>query len=179
MCKCIALSTQGQSVAFTLSSGEQLEGRLHQDFKDGVVWQGRCLNLEWAYCQVPVLESLLSPRFFISNSLPFGAGASVFSFNRVSRSLLRIPMHVGRVIGGVFYENIPFCLPRSCVLSPSKVSWTFWAGHFPKDPANYKPFSEYFAWAWSLMSVPLPKDLSALPTRPHVSRVFLKRLARG
>ena len=111
MCQCI--SYPGNSISFTLSSGEQLQGPLHRDFKGRVVWQGRCLCLERAYQQVPVLGSHLKfavvavcepssgqPRYFISSSLPFEAGASVFSFSRVSRSLLHIAMRIGRVIGG-------------------------------------------------------------------------------
>ena len=59
MCQRISLAAQGDSISVTFSSGELLEGPLRPDFKGGVVWQGRCLDLERAYRQAPVLGSQL------------------------------------------------------------------------------------------------------------------------
>ena len=161
VCQSIALAVSGREVTFVLSNGEKLEGTLHRDFWNGVAWQGRCLDLERAYRQVPVMESNLRfsviavqhptdgrPKYFLSNSLPFGAGASVFGFNRISRSLLHLSLHYGKVIGGVFYDDIPLLEPkltsRLCSLTIEGIldilGWSY-----SRDPTKYKPFSETFS----------------------------------
>ena len=62
-------------------------------------WKGKCLDLSKAYKQMAIrpdhryLAVLFfhgrdgSPKFYVANSLMFGATAAVYSFNRVSRSL--------------------------------------------------------------------------------------------
>ena len=87
-------------VSIPLKNGECLQGRLHADLRKDVEWRGRCVDLSKAYKQVPVSTGSRPfavlmvhhfetgrPVYFISNSLPFGASASVFGFNRISRSL--------------------------------------------------------------------------------------------
>ena len=39
--------------------------------------------------------------------LPFGACASVYAFNRISRSLLHLLVRLGKITGGVFYDDFP------------------------------------------------------------------------
>ena len=45
--------------------------------------------------------------FYISRSLPFGAGASVFAFNKLSRALWHIMVHKFGLILGVFVDDFP------------------------------------------------------------------------
>ncbi len=89
----------GGVVEMTLSSGETLKGKLHGSL---TVEQARdlcgcTLDLEAAYKQMLVRESsmwasvLMIPnpsggsQFFASKVLPFGASASVYSFNRIAK----------------------------------------------------------------------------------------------
>lgn len=92
-----------------------LEGLLRPDFAAPEKWHGRCVDLSKAYKQVAVgvksrcFAVLLvhhpetgKPVYFVSRSLPFGASASVFSFNRISRSTHHLATVGCRVMGGVF-----------------------------------------------------------------------------
>ena len=111
-------------VEIKLLSGGVLRGPVHADFKNKVSWVGRCLDLEKAYKQVPISEaslpySVLMVRrpddnkvvFFVMQSLPFGACSAVFSFNRISRSLHHLCMHLCKTIGGVFFDDFPLLEP--------------------------------------------------------------------
>ena len=49
---------------------------------------------------------------FTSNSLPFGASASVFGFDRVSRSLWHAATVCCGLLGGVFCDDFPFVEPE-------------------------------------------------------------------
>lgn len=67
-----------------------------QTFGDGT-WKGKCLDLSKAYKQWACFRNDLAviyvrgpdnkPLYYVSNSLMFGATASVYAFNRTSRSL--------------------------------------------------------------------------------------------
>ena len=96
-----------------LSDGEKLEGQLHSSLtlEDAATLMGRTLDLDSAYKQLLVRESSLwcsvlqvydpdgCPHLFVSQVLPFGASAAVYSFNRLSRSL----QHIGtRLFGQVW-----------------------------------------------------------------------------
>ena len=107
-----------------LSDGSMLVGRTRGDLLGGVKWLGRCLDLEKAYKQIPVLAKDLvfavlmvwepgsgSWRYFISRSLPFGCCAAVYGFNRVSRSLLHLALHLAGMIGGVYFDDFPLLEP--------------------------------------------------------------------
>ena len=48
---------------------------------------------------------------FQMQSLPFGACSAVFSFNRISRSLHHLCMHLCKNIGGVFFDDFPLLEP--------------------------------------------------------------------
>ena len=51
------------------------------------------------------------PRFYVSNSLMFGATAAVYSFNRVSRSIWWLLNKMLLIPCGVFYDDYPFVFP--------------------------------------------------------------------
>ena len=52
------------------------------------------------------------PRFYVSNSLMFGATAAVYSFNRVSRSLWFLFNRMLHIPCGVFYDDFPMFSPE-------------------------------------------------------------------
>lgn len=112
----------GLEVSF--ASGEVLRGERHPDFEQRFEWHGRCLDLSKAYKQVPVSKAslkyavLVATRpsdekqvYFVSQSLPFGACAAVYSFNRISRSLWHLSTHLCKTLGGVFYDDFPLLEP--------------------------------------------------------------------
>ena len=89
-------------------------------------WHGRCLESK-AYKHVLVSKAslkcavLVATRpsdgkqvYFTSQSLPFGACAAVYSFNRISRSLWHLSTR--KTLGGVFYDDFP-------LLEPACSSW--------------------------------------------------------
>ena len=90
-------------------------------------WVGKCLDLSKAYKQLAVSErdrsmavilihataadGDLRARYYVSNSLMFGAAASVFAFNRVSRSLHFLFNRLLAVPRSVFYDDYPLLSP--------------------------------------------------------------------
>ena len=109
----IAKTFSCQAIKVPLSDGTTLQGNRHEDFLVGRQWKGRCLDLSKAYKQVPIdcqskqLGVLVAhdpsdggARFFLTQSLPFGACASVYAFNRISRSLLHLLVRLGKITGG-------------------------------------------------------------------------------
>ena len=102
-----------------LRDGTPLSGKLSPDFNGTLAWKGKCLDLEKAYRQVPVSSCSLfcsvalvhkpsgEANYFVSQSLPFGAGSRVYAFNRISASIRFL---VQKVLGGiltVFYDDFP------------------------------------------------------------------------
>ena len=92
-----------------LSTGECLTGRVHASWHNDSTLLGRTLDLKSAYKQLAVnpeqgfVRVMVAydpvrgkPAFFIFNALPFGATGSVYSFNRVAKSLWRIMVSLGR-----------------------------------------------------------------------------------
>ncbi|CAE7475744.1 NAGLU [Symbiodinium sp. CCMP2592] len=166
---CNAVDEKGV-VAVFLRSGEQLRGKLSPDIGRDCAWVGRCLDLEKAYQQVPLASQSLKLavllvrepltnafRFFVSNSLPFGACAAVYSFNRISRSLLHLATTLCGVIGGVFYDDFPLTEPaltaRLCTVSIEalldSLGW-----RYSRDSEKDKPFASQF----NLLGVQLSLD---------------------
>lgn len=107
-------------LAFASSSGKQAHG--------SGAWLGKCLDLSKAYRQMGILpahrhygviffhDASGRPKFYISNSLMFGATAAVYAFNRVSRSLWFL-LNKGLVVPcGVFYDDFPLFSPRETAL---------------------------------------------------------------
>lgn len=91
---------------------------LHSDLLERPDWSGRCLDLTNAYKQILIssnsrsLMVLMVPKpgekrqvFFTTASMPFRCAASVFSFKRITRSLLHLMQTLLGVIGGVFYDD--------------------------------------------------------------------------
>ena len=87
-------------------------------------WLGKCLDLSKAYKQMGVLPAHRDlsviffhdaggkPRFYVSNSLMFGATAAVYAFNRVSRSLWFLFNRMLHIPCGVFYDDFPMFSPE-------------------------------------------------------------------
>ncbi|CAE7311794.1 gpt [Symbiodinium sp. CCMP2592] len=166
---CTAVDEKGVVVVF-LRNGEQLRGKLSPDFGRDCAWVGRCLDLEKAYKQVPLASQSLrlavllvrepltnAFRFFVSNSLPFGACAAVYSFNRISRSLLHLATTLCGVIGGVFYDDFPLIEPaltaRLCSVSIEALLDTL-GWRYSRDSDKDKPFASQF----NLLGVQLSLD---------------------
>ena len=63
--------------------------------------------------------------FFTTASMPFGCAASVFSFNRITRSLLHLMQTVLEVIGGVFYDDFALLEPSASARMCSMASESF------------------------------------------------------
>ena len=144
-----------------LASGEVLQGERHQDFEQRFEWLGRCLDLSKAYKQVPVSKESLKyavlvatrpadgkPVYFLSQSLPFGACAAVYSFNRISRSLWHLSTHLCKTLGGVFYDDFPLLEPACSGRMASAsfqhlldaLGWLYAKG----DDAKCRPFEACF-----------------------------------
>lgn len=93
--------TDDGRVSLKLSDGSSLEGSLHfsLDVTAARTILGRTLDLDSAYKQLLVRQSSLwssvlqvrdcagQPHLFLSQVLPFGASAAVYSFNRFSKAL--------------------------------------------------------------------------------------------
>eukprot|EP00435_Cladocopium_sp_Y103_P049944 s2858_g15.t1 len=88
-------------------------------------WLGKCLDLSKAYKQMAVhpdhrhLSVIFyhdcngAPKYYVANSLMFGACAAVYSFNRVSRSLWYLLNKMLAIPCGVFYDDFPMFSPES------------------------------------------------------------------
>ena len=113
------LHTGGDEVRVRLSTGEILTGWKHPSVKGEVSLVGRGVDLSKAYKQVGILpsslhHSVLGVRktcgtwaYFVSRSLPFGASASVFAFNKLTRALWAILVRKFNVLASVFYDDFP------------------------------------------------------------------------
>ena len=106
-------------VNVTLSDGRMLRGSWHSSFADKPALLGRCVDLSKAYKQVAINGASLMHgvlgykvadaewRLFMTHSLPFGASASVFAFNKISRALWHILTHKFGILASVFYDDYP------------------------------------------------------------------------
>ena len=139
-----------------LEDGTVLGGSIHADFRKHPQWAVRCLDLAKAYKQVPISEESRPfgvlvlhqhgtgiPKFFITRSLPFGACASVFAFNRISRSLWFLAVKLMKIIGGCFYDDFPLIEPEITAQVASSaiehlLSCLGWV--YSSDPAKSRPF---------------------------------------
>lgn len=81
-------------------------------------WQGRTLDLAKAYKQVPITPASRRLciighqikkewQFYTTNVMPFGAVASVYAFNRISRSIHHILTSFLSAVCTVFYDDFP------------------------------------------------------------------------
>ena len=148
------------SISMELLDGRCLNGKVHKDFVCEQKWTGKCLDLAKAYKQVPVAAGSRRfgvlmvhhpedsrPRYFVTRSLPFGARASVYAFNRLSRGLWFLMAKMCHVVLGCFYDDFPIVEPSiSAVLATQSVQHLLEAlgWLYAKDPSKDKPFAEEF-----------------------------------
>ena len=109
------IASMALKVAEAVSTGQQKHGSGE--------WTGKCLDLSKAYKQMGIHPSDRHlaviyfagednlPRFYVSNSLMFGATAAVYSFNRVSRSIWWLLNKMLLIPCGVFYDDYPLFSP--------------------------------------------------------------------
>ena len=120
LCAFVGSSVKDGMALVKMKDGAIQTASIFRDFQAAVDWKGKCLDLEKAYRQVPVSSSSLAysvalvhdlegkPRYFLSQSLPFGACSSVYAFNRIGAALRFLIQHVLKGILTVFYDDFPF-----------------------------------------------------------------------
>ena len=104
----------------TLGNGEHVFLQASQDWGKSLNLLGRTLDLESAYKQVGAFVDELwnriivvfdphstRPAFFVATALMFGSSASVYAFNRISRSLWHIQTAMFNVWSTNFYDDYP------------------------------------------------------------------------
>ena len=114
----VVLSRRDQ-VVVPLSNGEVLVGAWHPTMSAGPAWVGRCIDLSKAYKQVAIHKQSLRHgvlgfntreggwQMYTTSSLPFGASASVYSFNKISRGIWHLLVHKFGFLTSVFYDDYP------------------------------------------------------------------------
>ncbi len=108
-----------------LSSGEVVPLKVSQQWGGHLNLLGRTLDLESAYKQAaPKPDQLWArfiavynpttggPSFFSTAALMFGSTASVYAFNRLSRSLWHIQTSLFSIWSTVFYDDFPTVEPE-------------------------------------------------------------------
>ena len=136
-----------------LEDGSLMGGTVHRDFRTHAAWSIRCLDLAKAYKQVPVSEasrrfgvlvlhdpSTGQPRYVVTRSLPFGACASGFAFNRISRALWYLAIKLMGVVGGCFYDDFPLIEPAPLASSSVEHLLDCLGWVYSSDPAKSRPF---------------------------------------
>ena len=113
------MARDSNTVEVTLSDGIVLSGDVHPEMKCQPAFQGRCFDLSKAYKQVAIHPSSVKHAvlghvtqdkkwlFYISRSLPFGATASVYGFNKVTRALLHLLVVELNFLSGVYFDDFP------------------------------------------------------------------------
>ena len=108
-----------RSIDIQLSNGKRLKGKRHPDFDTHPQLWGRGVDLSKAYKQVGIAPESLKHgalgvrlkdgtwRFFLSKSLPFGATASVYAFNKITRGLWSLLVRKFCIFSTVFYDDFP------------------------------------------------------------------------
>ena len=109
----------GPDIVIRLNSGRALMGRVHPSFNAHPALVGRAVDLSKAYKQVALhpdsrKHSVLGVKkkegewaFFVSRSIPFGASASVFSFNKITRALWSALVRKFGLLVCVFFDDFP------------------------------------------------------------------------
>lgn len=119
----VAESTNRGSYECELHDGSLIGGRLHPSVSSDK-WMGRTLDLSRAYKQLGIDEKsrrlsvvgyqhLDTWKYFLNHVLPFGAAASVYSFNRVSKSLHHIICKLLFSLSTCFYDDFPTISPKA------------------------------------------------------------------
>eukprot|EP00435_Cladocopium_sp_Y103_P001353 s5288_g1.t1 len=106
-------------VIVPMSDGTVLKGSWHESLSGRPALMGRCVDLSKAYKQVAIAEESLKHgvlgykkddgewRLYTTQSLPFGASASVFAFNKISRAIWHLLVHGLHILTCVFYDDFP------------------------------------------------------------------------
>lgn len=109
----------GEEVVVPLSDGTILRGPWHTSMTSQPELLGRCIDLSKAYRQVAIAKDSLRHgvlgyqtsqhgwRYFTTCSLPFGASASVYAFNKISRALWHLLVHGLHILTSVFFDDFP------------------------------------------------------------------------
>ena len=159
LCAYVGSSVKDGKVTMKMKDGAVQTLPISGDFQGAVCWKGKCLDLEKAYRQVPVSSSSLAysvalvhdlggkPRYFLSQSLPFGACSSVYAFNRIGAALRFLIQHVLKGILTVFYDDFPFLEPAASaqlmeMMTSRFLSLLGW--RHAKMDAKDVPFQEVF-----------------------------------
>ena len=114
------VSSDGK-VYLKLSDGSSLRGVLHPSLSscDAKNLRGRTLDLDAAYkqllvakqslwCSVLAIENVNNQReLYLSHVIPFGASASVYSFNRCARAIHSIGERLFGLVWSNFYDDYP------------------------------------------------------------------------
>ena len=123
ICKCCL---HQRVMNFVLSDGRSLNGEVHSDWTSGACnLKSTTLDLKSAYKQLPLhmndrnkaIVTLKNPasgkvEFFLMNTLPFGAVASVLHFNRVSNLIWALGCHLG-LVWGSYFDDFPLICPAT------------------------------------------------------------------
>ncbi len=130
--------TANGRILLDLSTGEKLEGKVHQHWEHGenagLQFVGRLMDLKSAYKQLAVSESSLwssnvhipkysddksvdpsqgrDLEYYSSSALIFGATAAVYAFNRFARALWRCMSVSLDMILTQFYDDFPHLEPQ-------------------------------------------------------------------
>eukprot|EP00435_Cladocopium_sp_Y103_P068420 s303_g31.t1 len=111
--------SNSDEVVVPMSDGTVLRGAWHKSVRAKPALLGRCVDLSKAYKQVAIAAESLKHgvlgyqtkehgwRYYTTQSLPFGASASVFSFNKISRAIWHLLVHGMHILTCVFYDDFP------------------------------------------------------------------------
>ena len=150
-----------QDVDYVAGLALRLAGAVHggSQVSGSGMWLGKCLDLSKAYKQMAIApehrylaviffhDHQGAPRFYVSNSLMFGATAAVYAFNRLSRSLWFLLNRMMLIPCGVFYDDFPMFSPSEIAedadLSASALLDLLGWRHARTGPKG-RPFAEIF-----------------------------------
>ena len=171
-----------RQVVLNLKDGSQLCSRLHESLSvtQARSLHGRTLDLEAAYKQMLVRESslwtsvLLVPdgqggkAYFVSQVLPFGASASVYAFNRVSRGIHCIGARLFGLIWLHYYDDYPqsdLCCAANAAMSTAEELLDLLGWKFSQKETKRAPMATKFQlWGWSSICRPVRGAWCLLPT---------------
>ena len=111
--------SSGPAIEIHLNSGKTIRGTIHPSFSTQPQFLGRAVDLSKAYKQVALhpssrKHSVLGVKrkngdwaFFVSRSIPFGASASVFAFNKITKALWSALVRKFGLLVCVFFDDFP------------------------------------------------------------------------
>ena len=143
---------QGEGrVDIPLLDGTSLSGRLCPEMKHRPPLLGKTLNISKAYRQVAIHPDSRkhavgkegSWQYYLARSLPFGASASVFAFNKIALAVLRILVVKFMALATDFYDDYTLfefqpaasLLDKAAMRLLSILGWSF-----AKEGKKFVPF---------------------------------------